>query len=37
MNISVNVKSAGFILKYSSIFVVICAVHFTMLVLELSL
>lgn len=35
-NISVNVKSAGFILKYSSIFIVICAVHFIMLVLDLS-
>lgn len=35
-NISVNVKSAGFILKQPSIFIVICAAHFIMLVLELA-
>lgn len=35
-NISVNVKSAGFILKQPSIFIVICAAHFIMLVLDLA-
>lgn len=35
-NISVNVKSTGFILKQPSIFIVICAAHFIMLVLELA-
>lgn len=33
-NISVNAKSAGFILKQSNIFIVICAAHFIMLVLD---
>lgn len=33
-NTSVNVKSAGFILKQPSILIVICAAHFIMLVLD---
>lgn len=32
--ISVNAKSAGFILKQFYIFIVICAAHFIMLVLD---